>query len=198
MPDPRQNGFLLVLAHPAPVHEDEFNAWYDTEHLAERVAVPGFLSGLRYVAVEGHPKYLAHYDMTALEILDGPEYLAVSGANFSPWTRRVTSNTKVDRSVGRQIWPGDGVLEASPRLWLIRFDLAAGQEGELIACARAIAEDKAAGARQALVLQSDPPGRHYVMIGATFCVPAQEMLHRFGALADRVVQCNTYAAYMPF
>ena len=190
------HGYLMVQANPAPDHEDEFNAWYDTEHLAERVAVPGFLSGLRFVAAEGHPKYLAFYDMTALSVLDSDEYLAVSGANFSPWTRRVTTRTKVDRSVGHQLWPGDAVLQASPRLRLLRFDMTA--PAALIDTVQTIAADPASGVRQAMVLQSDPAGRLYVLMNASFCEPEHIFLPRLGALAAQVVQHNTYTAYRPY
>ncbi|KMK64946.1 DUF4286 family protein [Puniceibacterium sp. IMCC21224] len=190
------HGFLLVLASPSPMDEGEFNAWYDTEHVPERVAVPGFLTGLRYVAIDGYPKYLAHYDMEAPEVLDGPDYLAVSGANFGPWTRRVTSNTKVDRSVGRQIWPGDAVLDLAPRLRLIRFDIALTEAMELVECVRTIAGDDETGTRTAMVLQSKDPLRHYVLISATFCLPDHAFLPRFGRLATKIVQHNIYAPYI--
>ena len=40
-------GLLLTITEPPPAMEEEFNAWYDTEHLAERRAIPGFRSALR-------------------------------------------------------------------------------------------------------------------------------------------------------
>ena len=36
-------GMLLTSMNIDPVHEAEFNRWYDREHLEERVAMPGFL-----------------------------------------------------------------------------------------------------------------------------------------------------------
>ena len=56
-------GFLLVTMQPPPAFEEEFNAWYDTEHLPERLAVPGFETALRFVCISGHPRYLAMYDL---------------------------------------------------------------------------------------------------------------------------------------
>ena len=38
-------GFLLVLMQPPPAFEEEFNAWYDAEHIPERCATPGFETG---------------------------------------------------------------------------------------------------------------------------------------------------------
>ena len=46
-------GFLLVTMQPPPAFEEEFNAWYDTEHLPERPAVPGFETALRLVCIYG-------------------------------------------------------------------------------------------------------------------------------------------------
>ena len=40
-------GLLLTLTEPPPAMEEEFNAWYDEEHLAERLAIPGFRSATR-------------------------------------------------------------------------------------------------------------------------------------------------------
>jgi hypothetical protein len=43
-------GLLLTMTEPPPQMEEEFNAWYDDEHLAERLAIPGFRSAKRWVA----------------------------------------------------------------------------------------------------------------------------------------------------
>src|SRR5688572_15568118 len=81
-------GFLLVLMQPPPTLEEEFNAWYDTEHIAERLAVPGFETALRYVCIDGAPRYLAMYDLASPEVLSSPAYLKVGFENASPWTKR--------------------------------------------------------------------------------------------------------------
>ncbi|MCK0209940.1 hypothetical protein MWN33_18060 [Starkeya koreensis] len=114
-------GFLLVLMQPPPAFEDEFNAWYDTEHVPERVAVEGFESGRRYVCLDGYPKYLAMYDMVNEAVLETESYLRVSADRASPWTRRVTSRVKVYRSAGAQIYPGDEVTVPTVRSTLLRF-----------------------------------------------------------------------------
>jgi hypothetical protein len=36
-------GLLLVMADIDPAIEHDFNQWYEQEHLAERMAIPGFL-----------------------------------------------------------------------------------------------------------------------------------------------------------
>ena len=114
-------GFLLVTMQPPPAFEEEFNAWYDTEHLPERLAVPGFETALRFVCLYGHPRYLAMYDLVRPEVLDSPEYLRVAFENSSPWTRRVLQRVRVYRASGRQIYPGSTVTGAASRVQLVRF-----------------------------------------------------------------------------
>jgi hypothetical protein len=116
-----QKGFLLVMMHPPPAFEEEFNAWYDTEHLPERLAVPGFETALRFVCLSGHPRYLAMYDLAGLEVLDSPEYLKVAFANSSPWTLRVLQRVRLYRAAGRQIYPGGAITGNSSRVELLRF-----------------------------------------------------------------------------
>jgi hypothetical protein len=88
-------GFLLVLMQPPPTLEEEFNAWYDTEHIAERLAVPGFETALRYVCIDGAPRYLAMYDLASPDVLKSSAYLKVGFGNASPWTKRVTSRVRI-------------------------------------------------------------------------------------------------------
>ena len=91
-------GFLLVTMQPPPALEEEFNAWYDTEHIPERLAVPGILTALRFVCINGgHPRYLAMYDLESLDVMTSPAYLKVAHDKSSPWTKRVTSRVKVWR-----------------------------------------------------------------------------------------------------
>src|SRR5262245_59612347 len=56
-------GLLLVAIDVEGRHEAELDRWYDEEHIAERMAIPGFLQARRFKALEGGPKYLALYDL---------------------------------------------------------------------------------------------------------------------------------------
>ena len=114
-------GFLLVLMQPPPTLEEEFNAWYDTEHIAERLAVPGFETALRYVCIDGAPRYLAMYDLANPDVLNSPAYLKVGFGNASPWTRRVTSRVRIYRSFGVQVYPGMKLTVRAARVLVLRF-----------------------------------------------------------------------------
>lgn len=117
-----KKGFLLVFMNPPPAFEEEFNAWYDSEHIPERLAVPGFLTGLRYINVSGGaPRFLAMYDLTHFDVLASDAYLRVSFDNSSPWTKRVTARARVQRFAGHQYHPGDAITGRVARIGIIRF-----------------------------------------------------------------------------
>jgi hypothetical protein len=117
-----QNGFLLVLMQPPTNIEEEFNAWYDTEHVPERLSVPGVLTAIRFTSVTtATPTYLAIYDLKNEQVLDSEAYIRVAGENSSPWTKRVTGRTNVYRSIGNQIYPGNAITIRSARVTIVRF-----------------------------------------------------------------------------
>jgi hypothetical protein len=117
-----QKGFLLVFMNPPPAFDEEFNAWYDSEHIPERLSVPGFLTGLRYINIAGGaPRYLAMYDLENYGVLETPEYLRVAYDNSSPWTKRVTARARVQRFAGNQVHPGGQVTGRAARIGIIRF-----------------------------------------------------------------------------
>lgn len=103
-------GLLLVMMEPPADMEAEFNDWYDTEHLPQRLALPGFENGSRWVCLSGWPRWVALYDMASVAALDTPEYLAVSGDRSTPWSRRILpAAIGRRRIVAEQIHPGDAL-----------------------------------------------------------------------------------------
>lgn len=114
-------GFLLVQMQPPPAFEEEFNDWYDTDHIPERLAVPGIETARRFVCLDGWPRYLALYDLESLDTLATAAYRRVSGAHYTPWTRRVLSRVRVFRFTGTQHYPGNAITSDAGRLILLRF-----------------------------------------------------------------------------
>lgn len=102
------SGVLAIWNGIAPGAEQDFAAWHVTEHIPERVGLPGFLRGRRYVATSGRPKYFNFYETEAVETLTSQAYL-VRLDDPTPWTRRVvaqfqeTSRTvcSVEATLGR-------------------------------------------------------------------------------------------------
>jgi hypothetical protein len=64
---------------PDAAWEDDFNAWYDTDHIPVRMVLPGFEGAQRYRATEGD-NYLVVYDMDSLDALKTPGYEQVKTA----------------------------------------------------------------------------------------------------------------------
>ena len=101
-------GVLIAAMDFSKAAADEFNDWYDTEHIPERQLVPGFLTLQRWIGAENPKQSVATYDLDSLAVLQSPGYRAIGGANTTPWSKRVTS--KVERLLryeGEQILPGD-------------------------------------------------------------------------------------------
>ncbi|MET0970979.1 MAG: hypothetical protein ABWY18_17405 [Tardiphaga sp.] len=78
-------GMLMTSMDIDPSHEAEFNQWYDREHLAERVAIDGFVEARRYVAIDAAPKYLGLYSTATFDVLDSDTYRTAL-ANQTPWS----------------------------------------------------------------------------------------------------------------
>ena len=100
-------GLLMVWADVPADKEDDFNRWYNEEHLAERLSVPGFLDAARYEAVKNGPKHLACYELESPAVLESPAYKRVQ-ANPTPWTRRCSPDvigTTFIRNVYAMIHP---------------------------------------------------------------------------------------------
>jgi hypothetical protein len=193
----KSKGFLLVLMQPPPAFEDEFNAWYDTEHVAERVGVPGFESGLRYVCIDGHPRYLAMYDTESPEVFDSEGYLSVSFDRASPWTKRVTSRVRVYRSAGRQVYPGNALTRPAARVMVLRFrNLPASAESSVIAGMRANFDERPETLQVRVFAHAVDSGFDYLGFVELRGAPPEPLdFTRFGTAADALDLVNTYAAY---
>ena len=71
----KTRGLLLAKMDPPGENEKQWNDYYNRVHVADRLAIPGFLSARRFTKVDGIPKqyaipgdakYLAIYDVDTL------------------------------------------------------------------------------------------------------------------------------------
>ena len=122
-------GMLLTSMDIDAADEEDFNRWYDREHLEERVAIEGFLEARRYVAEEGSPKYLSLYSTETFEVLDSPPYRKAL-ANQTDWSKTNISRFKnMIRAVARiTISRGNG---RGAVLGIIRVRPRPGSENDL-------------------------------------------------------------------
>lgn len=82
------HGLITTWLTVPPPHEEEFNDWYNLEHLRQVVALPGFVSGRRYVTEDPQGLYLAWYDTVDEQVEPGSDFRRVVDAP-TPWTRRI-------------------------------------------------------------------------------------------------------------
>ena len=92
-------GAVAIWHDIAPEGRDVFYAWHGREHMPERAAIPGFLRGRRYVAIEGGPEYFNLYETMSPGVLTGPDYLARLNSP-TEWT---TATVRHFRNVSRSL-----------------------------------------------------------------------------------------------
>jgi hypothetical protein len=86
-------GMLCNYLNIDPVAEEEFNDWYDTEHLPALAAVPGVLWARRYRALDpGRHRYLAIYRLADPHAAGTPAWRAAAATPWNARLKRFTSN----------------------------------------------------------------------------------------------------------
>lgn len=102
---------------------ENFIEWHNRQHIPERVDIPGFLRGRRYIASQGEPEYFTLYEALDQGVLVGEEYLRRLNSP-TDWTREATKEFRntvrgvcsITKSVG--LGSGGHILTA-------RFDVPA-------------------------------------------------------------------------
>ena len=134
----RGSGLLMAWTDVDPAHEAAFNAWYNEEHMPRLAGIPGFLSGARYAALRGGPKYLAMYELEDHNVLRSAAFL--DDVRYKPSVRRSSiSPSHIGRNFllngYRQIFPAksdpmDFPAESPRYLQMGRITIAANMEDE--------------------------------------------------------------------
>jgi len=118
-------GLITVWLDVPAQRDEEFNAWYDLEHIPQMLGLAGFVRARRYRVDDGPLKYLAWYDTTDETVEPGPAFQGAV-ANPTPWSRRIRAfygerrermNFRLMRDVGTA-QAGD-----TPWLYLVHTDI---------------------------------------------------------------------------
>lgn len=118
-------GVVAIWHDLLPDAKTDFYEWHNREHMPERVGIPGFRRGRRYIAVSGAPEFFNLYEADSPEVLSGQDYLNRLNAP-TPWTQRVVPSFRnVARSICRVAFTG-GVGSGGSMLTM-RFDVGAAQ-----------------------------------------------------------------------
>ena len=114
-------GAVAIWHDLVPEAKREFYEWHNREHMPERVGIPGFRRGRRYIALRGAPEYFNLYEADSAEVLGGQDYLNRLNAP-TEWTRRVVPSFRnVARSICR-VAHTSGVGSGGTMLTM-RFDI---------------------------------------------------------------------------
>jgi len=97
-------GILAIFNDVAPGREAEFEAWFQGEHLEERLGVPGFLYGMRHEAIAASSGYFNFYVVESPDVLTSKPYLARLD-DPTPMSKRIMSDVFVNmnRTVCRRV-----------------------------------------------------------------------------------------------
>jgi hypothetical protein len=88
-----QPGILAIWNDVNPGREADFDRWFQTEHLVERLGVPGFLYGRRHEAISGANRYFNLY------VVEGPEVLT-----SKPYRERLDTPTPMTRMIMSEVF----------------------------------------------------------------------------------------------
>jgi hypothetical protein len=101
-----------------------FHAWHIAEHMPERVGIPGFRRGRRYVSPADACAFFTLYEVDTIEVLAGADYTArlnaptaATQANILNFRNTIRSLARVERSMG---------LGVGGALMTLRFEVEEG------------------------------------------------------------------------
>lgn len=123
-------GMLMTFTEVPPEHEQDFNEWYNREHVDERTQLPGFVRSRRYVACEGttSPKYVAWYETGTVADLAAPGYMELL-ADQSPWSKRMMAELSLFQRLTLNV-SIDQCFGFGGALSLIRFEAPEGEDAQ--------------------------------------------------------------------
>lgn len=79
---------VAIWFDTTPQAQAELEDWHTHEHMPERLRIPGFLRGTRWIALSGEPSYFVLYEAARLATLTSGPYLERLN-DPTPWSRRM-------------------------------------------------------------------------------------------------------------
>lgn len=125
------SGMLMTFTEVPDEHEQDFNEWYNREHIDERTQLPGFLRSRRYVACEGtvSPKYVAWYETRDVSDLGAPGYMALL-ADQTDWSKRVMGQFSLFQRLTLRVTV-DQIAGFGGAYSLVRFAAPEGEDAQM-------------------------------------------------------------------
>jgi len=131
-------GELFIWTNVEDAHEADMNHWYESEHLRERIQIPGFQWARRYRARQGPRRYLALYRTDAVEVFRSQVYQSAF-RHQTAWSQQVFARMRdtvrrvctVPHAGGMGTGQGGLLVELPPAL-------PGDQQGQLLSRLRAL------------------------------------------------------------
>lgn len=132
----KDGGLLCVMNDIAPACDRrDYEAWYQQDHVPDRLGIPGFLSARRYRRLNGpRAEFLTFYETATPQVLCSAPYLKRL-AEPTDWTARIMAHFRtMSRSICR-VALDEGQAGAGGMLALIAYQAApaAALESQLAA-----------------------------------------------------------------
>lgn len=117
------SGLMAFWARIEASYLDRFRQWHNSEHMPERVSIPGFLAGQRYLGHGTNNFFLMMYETREPAVLGGEDYLARLNAPTA-WTRESLPHFREPaRNIYRRLAvQGKSDLFAAPCMLSLRFN----------------------------------------------------------------------------
>ena len=123
-------GLVAIWNDIKPELREDFFEWHPREHMVERLGIPGFLRGRRYIAVDGGVEFLTLYEVTSTDVLVSDIY-KTRLTNPTPWSTKTLPGFFNNERGACQIEFSNSYAMGGAMLTL-RFEAEAGREEALI------------------------------------------------------------------
>lgn len=127
------NGLVAIWNDILDEKRDSFFEWHPREHMQERMGVPGFRRGRRYIAVEADIEFFTLYEASEPELLVSDVYRERL-ANPTEWSLSVLPSFRNNLRGVCRIESSAGYADGG-FLATIRFEAAEGRDEETVAAA---------------------------------------------------------------
>lgn len=116
IPNPTQSigsTIMVVMMDVDPEHDEEFNRWYNDEHLPERLEIPGYVSARRFKLEEGEGvlQYLCIWELKDASPLESELYKAQRARPSKLRDAAAPHIRQRARGLYNQIFPAVGAFE---------------------------------------------------------------------------------------
>lgn len=124
-------GLVAIWNDIKPELREDFFEWHPREHMVERLGIPGFLRGRRYIAADGGVEFLTLYELTSTDVLLSDVY-KTRLTNPTPWSTKTLPGFCNNERGACQIEFSDSYAMGGAMLTL-RFEAEEGREEALVA-----------------------------------------------------------------